>query len=158
MMIEEIESQIREGKNIEDILEKYDWKKFENIIAEIFKENGFRTKQNFLFKTKKRYEIDVIAVKGDKIFCIDCKWWNKGRYKRSGLKSAVTSQETRVRELTKFLKKNIIARNLLKVSSIYDLHSLIVTLHEEELLREGETFIIPAWKLNRFVIDLDSYI
>ncbi len=153
-MLEEIIDELKSGTGIEDILEKHDWKKFETLISEIFAENGFHIEQNFRFKTKKRYEIDVIATKNDKIFCIDCKWWNKGRYKKSGLKLALTNQETRVEELQKFLKANLIARSSMKISGNYSVHPLVVTLHEEDLIEEGNTFIVPVWKLNRFINDL----
>ena len=158
MLIDEIELELKKGKCIEDILERLDWKKFENVIAEIFQENGFHTKQNFRFKAKKRHEIDIIAVRNNLIFCIDCKWWNKGRYKKTSLKSAIISQGSRSKEFTKFLKKNPIAKGLLKINSKYFIHPLLVTLHDEDMIREGETFIVPAWKLNRFVIELENYI
>ena len=157
MMIEEIESELQKGNEIEDILEKYDWKRFETIITEIFQENGFHTKQNFRFKTKRRYEIDIIAVKGDRIFCIDCKWWNKGRYKKAGLKSAITLQENRVKEFTKFLKRNPVAKILLKLNDKYAAYPFLVTLHDENMATEGGSFVVPAWKLNRFVIDIENY-
>ncbi len=156
-MIEEIESKIKQGKNIEDVLEKYDWKKFEQTIAEIFQENSFHTKQNFRFKTKRRYEIDILATKEDRIFCIDCKWWGRGRYKKAALKSAVDLQENRSNEFGKFLKKNIIARNLLKVDK-FKIYPLLVTLHDEAMVKEGKTFVIPIWKLNRFVTEAENYI
>ncbi len=157
MLIEEIENQLRKGKNIEDVLEKYDWKKFESVIAEIFQENGFHTRQNFRFKTKRRYEIDVIAVKNNKIFCIDCKWWGRGRYKKTGFRQAIISQEGRVKELQKFLRKNPIACNLLKIMPCYMMHPLLVTLHEEDIIKERDTFLVPAWKLNNFVVDMHNY-
>lgn len=81
-MLDELEAQLQKGKDIEDILEKYDWRNFETIVAVIFKENGFNTNQNFRFKTRKRYEIDIVAVRDNRIFCIDCKWWGRGRYKK----------------------------------------------------------------------------
>ena len=156
-MLEEIERQLQEGKDIETLLEKYDWKKFESTILEIFQENGFNTKQNFRFKTKGKHEIDVIAVRSSKIFCVDCKWWGRGRYKKSGLKKAVTSQENRVKEFQKFLKKNTIARSILKINLGYTVYPLIVTLHEEDIIKENNAFVIPAWKLNRFVTDVEQY-
>lgn len=156
-MLNEIESQIKQGKGIEDVLEKYDWKKFEGIITEIFQEHGFHTKQNFRFKTKKRYEIDILAVKNSRMICTDCKWWNKGRYKKSGLKMAVANQEARVKELQKFLKKNPIAQSALKITR-YTVYPIIVTLHEEDVIKESDTFLIPAWKLNRFVTEIEQYI
>ena len=158
MLIEEIGNHITKGKDIEEVLEKYDWKKFEHIIGEIFQENGFRTKQNFRFKTKKRYEIDIIAIKNNLIFCVDCKWWNKGRYKKSGLKNAVILQENRGNELRKFLKKNIIAKNLLRINSNTVINSLLVTLHEEDIAKHNETFVVPVWKLNRFISEIEKYI
>lgn len=157
MSLEEIESQLKNGIDIEDILEKYDWKKFENIVTQIFQESGFHTKQNFRFKNKKRYEIDVIAVKNNQIICIDCKWWGRGRYKKSGLKSAIIAQENRVKELRRFLKKNIIARNLLRITSKYILHPLLITLHDEDMIKKDETFVVPVWKLNKFATEIESY-
>jgi len=156
--LEEIKVQLMKGKTIEDILEKLDWKKFESIIAEIFQENRFYTKQNFRFKTKKRYEIDVLAVKSNRVFCIDCKWWGKGRYKKTGLKNAVISQEKRVKGLKKFLKKNPIAKSMLKLNLVYAAYPLIVTLHEEDMIKENDTFIVPVWKLNKFVTEIEHYI
>ncbi len=154
----EIEIQLKKGKNIENILEKYDWRIFESVIAEIFQENGFHTKQNFRFKTKRNYEIDVIAVRGNKIFCVDCKWWGRGRYKKTGLKNGIKAQERRVKELHKFLKKNPIAKNILKITFGYTVYPLIVTLHEEDMIKENDTFIAPVWKLNKFVTESEQYI
>lgn len=156
-MLDEIKSKLRKGKSIEDILEKYDWKNFEKITAEIFQENGFHTKQNFRFKTRKRYEIDVLAVKSNKIFCVDCKWWGRGRYKKTGLKNAIILQEKRVKELQNFLRKNPVAKGMLKIAQKYTINPLIVTLHEEELIKENVTFIVPVWKLNRFVTETEQY-
>ena len=158
MLIDEIESQLEKGKTIEDILEKYDWKKFETLICEIFQQNSFNTRQNFRFKTKRRYEIDIVATRSNLVFCVDCKWWGRGRHKKTGLKEATISQEARVKELIKFLKKNVIARSLLKISSDYKIYPLLVTLHEEDMIKENETFVIPAWKLNKFVTEAENYI
>jgi len=157
-MLNEIESQIKQGKNIEDVLEKYGWKKFENIISEIFKENEFRIRQNVRFKTKRAYEIDIIAVGNNIIFCIDCKWWSKGRYKKSGLKNAIAAQENRVKEFKKFLKKNPIASSLLRVNKNYMVYPLLVTLHDEDMIKENDTFVVPAWKVNKFITELEQYI
>lgn len=155
-MLDALKAQLQKDKVIENILEKYDWKKFEGIIAEIFQENGFNTKQNFRFKTRKRYEIDIVAIRNNRIFCVDCKWWGRGRYKKTGLKNAVISQENRVKELQNFLKKNPIAKSLLKVTK-YKIYPLLITLHEEDMVHENETFVVPVWKLNRFITEIEQY-
>ncbi len=157
-MIDKLKHQLRKGKDIEDILEKCDWKRFERIIAEIFNENGFSTKQNFRFRTKRTYEIDVIAVRNDLIFCVDCKWWGRGRYKKAGLKAAVVSQENRVKEFKKSLRRNLIAKKLLRLTQNHEINPLIVTLHEEDMIKEKDTFVVPVWKLNNFLVKLENYI
>lgn len=147
-MLDKIIFELSKGEDIEDILEKYDWKKFEKVIAEIFRENDFLTRQNFRFKTKKRYEIDVIAVKNNQVICVDCKWWRKGRYKKSGLKTAIKLHEKRTKEFEKFLKENSIAQSLLNIEENFVTNSLLVTLYDEAIVKEGETLIVPVWKLN----------
>lgn len=156
-MLYALKAQLQKDKVIEDILEKYDWRKFESIITEIFQENGFHAKQNFRFKTRKRYEIDIVAVRSNRIFCIDCKWWGRGRYKKTGLKHAIVSQENRAKELKKFLKRNPIAKSLLKVTK-YKIYPLLITLHEEDMVHENKTFVVPVWKLNRFITEIEHYI
>lgn len=158
LSLEELKTQIMKGKSIEEILKKSDWKNFESVIARIFEENNFLTKLNFRFKTKRRYEIDIIAIRNNKIFCVDCKLWDKGRYKKTSLKYSITTQEKRVKEFRKFLKKNPIARSMLKIESDFTVYPLLITLYEENMIKEKETFVIPAWKLNSFVNELESYI
>ncbi|MBI2545097.1 MAG: NERD domain-containing protein [Candidatus Aenigmarchaeota archaeon] len=147
--ISSVVKELESGKDLDDILQKYDWKSFEEFVSDVFKENEFSTKLNFRFKTTRRYEIDVVAINGNKIFCVDCKWWGSGRYKKSGLKKAVTMQENRIKEFRKFLRKNPI--NDVKIK--YEIYPLLVTLHDEDMIRFKNTFLVPVWKLNKALND-----
>lgn len=158
MELEKIRKDLLGGKTVEEILEKFDWKEFEKTVAEIFERNDFNTKNNFRFKTRNRYQIDIVAIRQNKVFCVDCKQWGRGRYKKSGLKQAVKEQEKRVKELKRFLKKNLIAQKILKIDLDYTFCSLIVTLLEEDLLKENETFVVPVWKLNSFLLDMEKFL
>ena len=102
-------------------------------------------------ETKKRYEIDIIGVKGRTCLCVDCKEWSGGRDKKSGLKNAAKKMEKRVEELKKFLKKNSIT------DVDMDFYPIIVTLLEENLIKENDTLIIPASKLNSFLLEIETY-
>ncbi|HDH91631.1 MAG TPA: hypothetical protein ENF38_01630, partial [Candidatus Aenigmarchaeota archaeon] len=84
--LEEIERKIKEGLTLEEALRETDWKDFESLVAEIFEIHGYKTKKNFRFKTFKWFEIDVIAEKLDFVFCVECKKWGKGRYKKSQIR------------------------------------------------------------------------
>lgn len=156
--LERIKNLIKSGKNIEDIIEKFDWREFEQIIMEIFENNNFRVRKNFRFKTRRRYEIDILAIKRNKVLCVDCKEWGRGRYKKTGLKHAIEKQEERVKELKKFLKNNPIAQNKLKINMNYEFHPLIVTWLQEDLIKENDTLIVPVWKLNSFLLELEKYL
>jgi len=156
--LEKIEFEVLKNRPIEEILDSFNWKEFEETVAEIFRRNGFFVKQNFRFKTNRRYEIDVFAIRQDLIFCVDCKKWSEGRNKKSGLKSATKDQEIRMKELKKFLKKNIIAKEMLKIKPKVDYNPLIVTFLDEDLLHENNCFIVPVWKLNSFLLEIDKYL
>lgn len=144
---------MKSGKEIEEVLKKFGWKDFENLVADIFEENGFRVLRNYRFKTKKRYEVDVVAIKPFVIFCVDCKKWKGGRYKKSLIKSAAFKQEERVKEFSKILRSNP-NFHFFRGKVI----PLIVTWLEEGIIKENDTLIIPLWKLNSFLINLEKYV
>lgn len=51
----------------------YEWKEFEAQVLKIFDSFDYEVKYNVRFKTKKRYQIDLIAYNEKYIFFIDCK-------------------------------------------------------------------------------------
>lgn len=157
MELEKIRNLVLSGKSIEEVLENFDWKGFERIVAEIFESNDFRVYRNFRFRTKKRYEIDLIAVRG-KVICVDCKEWGRGRYKKTSLRYAAEKQGKRVKELIKFLKRNPIAQHKLKIKMNEKFYPLIVTLFQEGLIKEEDVFIVPVWKLNLFLVGLEKHL
>jgi Holliday junction resolvase len=159
MELEKIREDLLKGKTIEEILEKFDWREFEKTVAEIFEVNDFEVKQNFIFRTKRNYQIDVLAMRKRIVLCVDCKEWGRGRYKKTGLKHAAKNQEERVKQLIKFLKKNLVARKILKIDlKKQKFYPLIVTLLEEDLLKENETFFVPVWKLNSFLVSIEEFL
>ena len=142
MKLEEIENLIRSGKTVEEVLSLIRWKEFEEKVEEIFRIHNFKTIRNFRFKTAKRFEIDIIAEKRDLIFAVDCKQWNKGRYKISALKKAAERNLERVKEL----QNTLIGRNK-KIIPI------IITLFDETIYEHDGVFIVPLFKLNSFLLE-----
>ncbi len=133
--LEKIRRRMLKGKSIEEALEKFDWKEFEQTVGEIFMQNDFKVRSNFRFKTKRRYEADLIATRGNVIFCVDCKKWSEGREKSWSLAKAAKEQEERTNELRKFFRANPIARGIMKIPD-GSFVPLIATLHLEKILRE----------------------
>lgn len=134
-----------------------EWKNFENFVVEIFRSNSFRVKHTMRFKTESRYEIDAVAVRGVNVFCVDCKDWSAGRYKKSALIKAADLQQKRMEEFKKFLWKNLVAKKVLDIRSDSIFRSLIVTLEEEDVVRVDDTFFVPVTKLNSFLNEPELY-
>ena len=156
--LNEIKQKILEGEQIEDIIQKIDWKEFEKLIAEILKKHDFNVHNNFRFKTNRRFEIDILAIRDKTSLLIDCKQWGRGRYKKTGLKYSVKEQKESTKQLKKLLKKNPIAQTELKIKKTTKFIPLIVTWFEEELIDYENVFIIPAWKFNEFLLNISEYI
>ena len=156
--LDQIKQRVLQGEEIEKIIREIDWKDFEELVSKILKKHDFEIHHNFRFKTNRRYEIDIVAVKKKILLAIDCKKWEKGRYKATGLKYAVQDQKERVKQLKKFLKKNPIAKSKLNISKKVKFIPLIITWFEEDLLEHENVFIVPVWKFNSFLLDLSEYI
>jgi len=158
IQLEQIKQRIQQGEEIEKIIGKIDWKEFEKLVSKILKKHDFETHHNFRFKTNRRYEIDIVAVKKKILLAIDCKQWGRGRYKKTGLKYAIQDQKERVKQLKKFLKNNLVAKSKLKISKGVKFVPLIITWFEEDLIEYENIFIVPVWKFNSFLLNLSEYI
>ena len=143
MLVDEILEEMKKS-DIEDVLKKYDWRDFESFVEFVFQQHDFETKRNFWFKTKRKYEIDVVAER-EVIMCIDCKRWSGGRHKRSSLIKAAEAHAERVKEFKNFTKAT---KKAIPV---------IITLIDEDIVIEDEVFFVPIWKLNEFVLDFHSF-
>lgn len=156
---DEIKSEFRR-RGVEEVLSGFDWKEFEGTIAEIFLENGFLTRNNFRFKTGRRYEIDIVAVKGNKVVCVDCKQWRGGRNKKSGIKSSAVAQIERTGEFHNFLKGNLIAQRKFGIKNLgkTKFYPLVVSLMDEVVVEKEGCYIIPAQKFNAFLVEFDTYL
>jgi Holliday junction resolvase-like predicted endonuclease len=157
MKLEEVEQFLLRGNNIEEFVERIDWKEFEKFVREIFSVNKFETFSNFRFRTKRRFEVDIVAAKNDFIFVVDCKEWDRGRNKNSGLKKAAEEQIERACEFQTFLSRNPIAQSRFRVDSNAKIIPILVTWYEETISEHERCYIIPVWKLNSYLINHDFY-
>ncbi len=155
--LNKIKQKLQEGKQIEEIVEDITWQDFEELVSSILEKHEFKIQSNFRFKTKRRYEIDLVATKGNKTLLIDCKQWSTGRYKKSALKYAIEDQEERLEEFQKFIKTNPIAKNKLKLDKNQVFKPMVVTWYEENLVEHSNTLVVPIWKLNEFLLNISKY-
>jgi hypothetical protein len=150
--LEDVERRVRRGEDIENVLSDFGWKDFEQAVEKIFAENGYHTSRNVRIKTGRRYEIDVVATGRGVAFCVDCKQWQGGRYKRAAIVQAAKDQSVRTEQLKKFVFGNPIASFKLGLAGKLEFRPLIVTLLDEAISGdEASAKVVPLWKLNSYI-------
>ena len=93
------------GADIERVCRNLSWKEFEDVAVTAFQANGYSTIKRFRFRHEDRmWEIDVLAVKGKIVLCVDCKRWMK-RLAASTMSKVAEAQMERVRALSKSFSK-----------------------------------------------------
>ena len=150
---------VKEGANIADVIDLLNWKDFEGFVASILSENTYRCVESYRRRGNSLthgMEIDVIGVRGDIIISIDAKMWSIRSGKTSALKTAAEKQKKRTLELSEELDKLSTKIGVL-AEKTYRLFPVLVTwLVEEVELHEGVP-VVPIFKLNSFILDLDQY-
>ena len=118
------------------------WQNFERLVAFIFEVNDFQVVINKI-KTfeRKRRQYDVIARKNDRIFLVECKKWAGNRPRLSALKKAIVQHKER----TEFYE------NLTGEATT----PILVTFIEEDIKFYEDLPIIPIFKLNSFINEID---
>jgi protease II len=129
-------------EDLERVSTEVVWQNFERLVGFIFEVNEFQVNVNKVITfNKKRRQYDVIAKKDDRTYLIECKKWAGNRYRLSALKKA-TEQH---RERTNFY------RNLTEEEVI----PIIVTLIEEDIKFYEDMPIIPIFRLNSFINEVE---
>jgi Holliday junction resolvase-like predicted endonuclease len=147
---------IQHGADFERVCKYLDWKEFENIAATIFKANNYDIIRNFHFKNKKRWEIDLIALKKPIVICLDCKHWQHG-WSQSAVIKAVENQIERTKSLTEALPKIRKEIKLEKWSHATFIPT-ILSLIPGKLKFYNNTPIVPILQLQNFINELPANI
>ncbi len=70
---------IQLGADPENVSKSLGWLEFEELVARVFRENGYNTKSRYRFKAEgRRWEIDVLATSYPYIICAECKHYTSG--------------------------------------------------------------------------------
>lgn len=94
---------IKLGADFERVSKSLGWLEFEELVARVFRENGYNTKSRYRFKAEgRRWEIDVLATSYPYIVCAECKHYTSGM----GNSTARNIIETHI-EKTEVMSKHI---------------------------------------------------
>jgi Holliday junction resolvase-like predicted endonuclease len=146
---------IQLGQPERPILNALTWQEFEEYVAAAFDLHDFAVHRGFRFAAKRRYEIDVIAARKPILFCVDCKHYGIRFGKSSALRAAVEEQIERTEALATSFAAHQTALNCSGWHACM-LLPLLVTMLDEELIFHEKVPIVPAARLNAFVLTYDQ--
>jgi len=147
---------LNSGGDPEVVCRHLGFREFEDIVAEAFKLNGFQTLTRYTFKhNERRYEIDILAFRGTRAFCVDCKQWR--RVARSRLKEALRMQMKRVEALTEELQSKRLESSI-SINEETQILPAILTLVDTEIKIIDRVPIVPVTKLGRFLDEFDFHL
>ncbi len=146
----------RAGIDIEHVAKYLDWKEFEAFTKDILLLHDFRVHSRVRFKSlkKKRYELDLLAIRNSIVLCIDCKHWSSRVGKKYALKKAIEKQVERTIAYSKemdFSKFNIQKKEDLQ------LMPLLISWLVEDIETYQNVPIVPIFQLSNFLNQIDSY-
>ncbi|MGQ9720099.1 MAG: nuclease-related domain-containing protein [Candidatus Jordarchaeum sp.] len=148
---------LEHGEEIEKVCKILTWKEFETFTTNVLEKNNYLCIQNFRLKhNQKRYEVDIIGLKKPLILCVDSKHYKKSG-KSHALKKACKKQIERVEALFRELPRYIAKLRIMEWKNA-NIIPLIVTLLPEEINFFEQVPIVPFFKFNNFIIELQTYI
>ena len=150
MDLEKIRKSILKGEDIEALVKDIHWSEFERVCSEILEKHDFSVKRNFRFKTRNRYEIDILAKRGNKVLLIDCKHWAIRPGSKSLLRIAAEKQKERENEYQKIL--------FLDSKPLEKTFPLLITLFQESIIKANGVWVVPVYMLNSFMLDIENYL
>lgn len=147
---------IKTGLDIEYVAKYLDWKEFEAFSRDILLHHEFKVYPRVRFKSskKKRYELDLLAIRNPIILCIDCKHWSPRAGKKYALKKAVEKQVERTKAFSNSV--DLLKFNIEKNNDLY-LMPLLISWLVEDIKTYQNVPIVPIFQLSFFLNQIDVY-
>jgi hypothetical protein len=101
------------GADFEKISKSLEWLEFEELVALVFRENGYNTKSRYRFRAEgRRWEIDVLATSYPYVICAECKHYT----------SAIGNSTARKIIETHIEKTQVLSINITKIAEKIGIH------------------------------------
>jgi len=132
-------------RDIESEVSNMNWKEFELLAEKAFLAYGWETVRNYRFK-RPRMEIDLIAIKDDNAFCVDCKHWKR-----------TVGEAAMLRLANQQIKRT--ERVLNEMHTLSRAMPMILTRYDEQLfILSNGVPVVPITRLQGFMREWEGYI
>ncbi|NWF96762.1 MAG: hypothetical protein HXY34_11530 [Candidatus Thorarchaeota archaeon] len=146
------------GAQIDTVVGTLSWKDFERFIAGVLEENNYKCIESFRRRgdsDTEGMEIDVVGVLGRRVVSVDAKMWGVRSGKTGALRTAAQRQASRTERLVTMLPR--IAERLGISGGTYHLYPVLVTWLIEDVEIADGVPIVPVFKFNSFILDIEMY-
>ncbi|MFH1127160.1 MAG: hypothetical protein ABIG84_02500 [archaeon] len=119
------------------------WQDFEDYILKVVQcfANDVDFRKVF-FNDERKFEIDVVGYWDDFCLCVDCKLYGTTRYRKHSLKNEASKHVFRCIEFEKCINLKCVP--------------VLVTLLDDGIYSEFECLIVPYYKFNSFLCDIEQ--
>jgi len=144
---------VKRGSDIEEASRWLSWRDFEKLCVEALMSHGFKVKAPLRFKAEgRRFEIDVVGVRGSLVLCIDCKHWSLRRGLASKVRDAAAKHLDRCLNLASVLSEAL----GLKVGAKPIIVPILVTLSDMGFKSTCSVLVVAIYKLNSLLLELED--
>ncbi|MEM0376673.1 MAG: restriction endonuclease [Thermofilum sp.] len=131
------------------------WSTLEELVGVLLEEHGFTCRRNVRVKLAgRRYEIDLLALKGDILLCVDCKRWIKARV--SELKRAAINQKDRCGAVARLIESGEVP--CLGIAAEVKVFPVIVPLHSTAISSHEGVLVVGIYDLSAILRDISSVV
>ncbi|MHA1917455.1 MAG: hypothetical protein ACTSUV_03985 [Candidatus Ranarchaeia archaeon] len=150
---------IQNNIELEYISNFINWKDFEKLSSSIISKHKFICKQNFRFSfVKKRFEIDVVAIRKPWILLADAKRWISKSNRNSSYSVQLRKQYQRANHFIKYiLGTEKLVSDFEKWKKAFVI-PLIIPVYEHKVQIHDNGVIVPIFKLRDFLNNFEEQI
>jgi len=140
---------LSESFSPEELLRYLSWSEFEEYTERVLEKLGFNVVKKVTFSSQgKRFEIDLVAIRGGTAFVIECKYWKRLRGRGASLAKSAKRHLERV-EAFKNLAFKILGPYVHE--DTLRIYPLLVSFYESDLGFVEGVPIVPISKLVAFM-------
>ena len=137
---------------VESTAKALTWQEFEDFCDDCFAKDGFDTRKSVVFKDgRRRWQVDLVAIKGQTLLTVDCKHWKSPNY-TSKFEKAVDHQKQSLHPLIGHLR----TRGILANRKLWAL-PMIVTLYQPRKSIINDVVLVSLGQLYDFLEHLTPF-
>ncbi len=155
--IDIVMSLLNSGTDVESISKAAGWQEFEQLGEAFLKTHGYATRRHFRYSSsRRRYELDLIALKKPCLLSIECKRWKRS-WQSVGIHRIVISHLARTQSLSEILRDYKEKLGIADWKAV-EIFPIVLMLSDTPSRAERGVPIVPIHRFRDFLIELEGHL